>query len=286
MCVRDPDCFLEIPVLLPALPDTDIGIPGDGDNERAMCTPTAINSSGNIVGYGRQVDNKQVAFFWSPTSGFTVLGGRSFASDNGNTAYAINDHDQVTGNLRVHGPGIIYHAYLWSPNMNHPRDLGVVDGAQYSVGLGINNSGRIVGGSFTTSDFLWEPMEWTKHAGMRLLGVISGSIYAQATGINDAGQIIGIDQTGSADLAFYTAPGIGLKFLEGVGGNSTYANAINQQGVIVGASNDSTGQLHGVMWPTPSSTPVDLATIDPALSSAIPRGINNLGQIVGWFAVQ
>src|SRR4029450_7028150 len=88
MCVRNPDCFLEIPVLLPALPDTDIGIPGGGDNERATCIPTAINSAGNIVGCGRQVDNKQVAFFWSPTSGFTTLGDRSRGCDNGNTAYA------------------------------------------------------------------------------------------------------------------------------------------------------------------------------------------------------
>lgn len=243
MCVRNPDCFLEIPVLLPALPDADIGIPGGGDNERAMCVPTAINSAGNIVGYGRQVDNKQVAFFWSPTSGFTTLGDRSRGCDNGNTAYAINDHDQVTGNLRTDAAGIIYHAYLWSPNMNQPRDLGVVNGAQYSVGLGINNNERIVDGSFSSSDFLWKPMEWTKHAGMHLFGIITGSICAQATGINDAGQIIGLDQTGTADLAFYTAPGIGLKFLEGFGGNSTHANAINQQGVIIGRANDSTGQF-------------------------------------------
>ena len=29
--------------------------------------------------------------------------------------------------------------------MVHPRNLGVIDGAQYSVGLGINNVGYIVG---------------------------------------------------------------------------------------------------------------------------------------------
>ena len=266
----------------------DLGIPGGGDNERAKCIPTAINSAGNIVGYGRQVDDKQVAFFWSPTSGFTVLGHVSCNCDNANTAYAINDQDQVTGNLRVDSSGLQYHAYVWSPDMNRPRDLGVIDGAQYSVGLGINNSGRIVGGSLSSSDFLWKPMEWTKHAGMRLLGMISGSTYAQAKGINDAGQIIGEDFTSTASLAFYTAPGIGLKFLKGLANNSNeiYVNAINQQGVIVGASSDSTGQLRGVMWPTPSSMPVDLATIDPALTFAIPRGINNLGQIVGEFDAQ
>jgi probable HAF family extracellular repeat protein len=266
----------------------DLGIPGGGNNERATCFPTAINSAGNIVGYGRQVDGRQVAFFWSPTGGFTTLGRVSCSCDNGNTAYAINDHDQVTGNLRVDGPGIIYHAYLWSPDMNHPRDLGVIDGAQFSVGLGINNLGRIVGGSLSVSDFLWKPMGWTKQAGMRLLGVLPGSVYAQATGINDANEVIGVDFTSTSSLAFYTAPGMGLKFLKGFAGNSNeiYPTAINQKGVIVGIADDSMGQLHGVIWPTPSSTPVDLATIDPALSSANPRGINNVGQIVGEFFVQ
>ncbi len=72
---------------------------------------------------------------------------RSTNSDNGNSAYAINDLDQVTGNLIVNKHGLIYHAFLWSPGMGNPRDLGVVDGAQYSLGNGINNLAKIVGGS-------------------------------------------------------------------------------------------------------------------------------------------
>jgi uncharacterized membrane protein len=119
-------------------------------------------------------------------------------------------------------------------------------------------------------------MVWTKHAGMRLLGMVSPSLYAHATAINDAGQIIGIDQTGTADLAFYTAPHTGLKFLKGLGGNSTYARAINQQGIIVGSTNDATGLAHGVMWSTPSSVPQELPLI--------AEGIDNLGQVASWGA--
>jgi uncharacterized membrane protein len=118
-------------------------------------------------------------------------------------------------------------------------------------------------------------MTWTQRAGMRFLGMIDGSVYAQARAINDAGQIVGIDQTGTADLSFYTAPGTGLKFLKGLGGNSTYALAINQQGVIVGFSNDSTSTNYAVMWATFSSQP----TVLP-LSGAY--GLNNVGQVVGY----
>jgi probable HAF family extracellular repeat protein len=253
----------------------DLGIPGGGDSPNAVCFPTAINSAGHVVGYGRQVDGRQVAFFWTPTDGFTVLGDISTGADNGNTAYAINDQDQVTGNLIVHRPGFIYHAYLWSPEMARPRNLGVVDGAQYSVGLGINNVGYIVGGSLSMSDFIWEPMICSKPAGMRLLGIVPGSIYAQATAINDAGQIIGIDQTGTSDLAFYTDREAGLKLLQGLGGKTIYASAINQQGVIVGAASDSTGSQYGVMWTDPSEVPA-------VLPFDYAHGLNNVGQVVGW----
>jgi uncharacterized membrane protein len=110
---------------------------------------------------------------------------------------------------------------------------------------------------------------------MYLLGMLPGTIYSQALAINDAGQIVGLDQTGTSDLAFYTAPGIGLKFLKGLGGNAMSAHAINWSGVIVGYAEDSTGVPHGVRWLTPMSAPEVLP-----MTNAL--GINNSGQIVGF----
>ena len=85
----------------------DIGVPGGGDSDTAEVFCFAINNAGNVVGRARQVDGRQVAFFWSPTDGFTTLWHHSTNSDNGDSAYAINDLDQVTGNLNVnkHGAG-------------------------------------------------------------------------------------------------------------------------------------------------------------------------------------
>ena len=90
---------------------------------------------------------------------------------------------------------------------------------------------------------------------MNLLGTVAGTLYAQALAINDAGQIVGLDQTGTSDLSFYTAPGTGLKFLKGLGGNTTYANAMNQNGVIAGTAGDTTNTTHAVRWLTPTSVP-------------------------------
>jgi len=253
----------------------DIGVPGGGDSDTAEVLCFAINNAGNVVGRARQVDGRQVGFFWSPTDGFTVFSDISTNSDNGNSAYAINDLDQVTGNLVVNKRGIIYHAFFWSPGLAHARDLGVVEGAQYSLGNGINNLTKIVGGSLASGE-VWEPMSCTKRSGMSLLGTVAGTVYAQALAINDAGQIVGLDQTGTSDLAFYTAPGTGLKFLKGLGGNTTYANAINQNGVIAGSAQDTTEASHAVRWLTPTSTPEVFST-----EAGNALGINNLGQIVG-----
>lgn len=252
----------------------DIGVPG-GDSPTAQVVCYAINSNGNVVGSAREANGKQVGFFWSPTDGFTTLGNFSSGADNGNVAYAINDLDQVTGNVLV-GQGLLYHAFLWSPDLPHPRDLGVVAGAQYSVGLGINNLSRIAGGSLSTSDFIWEPMGWSKRLGMYLLGMVPDTIYAQALAINDAGQIVGLDYTSTSGLAFYTAPGAGLKFLNGLGGNTVSAQAINQSGVIAGYAEDSASVPHGVRWLTPTSAPEVIQGMTNA------KGINNLGQIVGF----
>ena len=254
----------------------DIGVPGGGDSDTAEVFCFAINNAGNVVGRARQVDGRQVAFFWSPTEGFTTLWHRSTNADNGNTAYAINDLDQVTGNLIVNKHGLVYHAFLWSPDMGNPRDLGVVDGAQYSLGLGINNLGKIVGASLAPGD-VWEPMSWTKKAGMNLIGIVPGTVYAQAEEINDAGQIVGLDQTGTSDLGFYTARGVGLKFLKGLGGNATVPHAINQNGVIVGYAEDTTNTTYAVRWLTPKSAPEVFST-----EAGNALGINNLGQIVGF----
>ena len=252
----------------------DIGIPGGGNGRFASCQPTAINNAGNVVGYGREADGFQVAFFWSPSGGFTTLGDLTCSCDNGNVAYAINDNDEVTGNLKVKNVGDIYHAFLWSPALNGPRDLGTVAGAQYSVGYGINNLRQIVGGSLSTSDFTWQPMVWSRPEGMRLLRNLADATYIQTAGINDAGGIIGYGYTSTETFSFYKGPGIGWTFLQGLGGNETYAQAINQQGVIVGWSSPTTGGEDAAIWSNPTSAPQDLGP-------GAARGLNNVGQVVG-----
>lgn len=257
----------------------DIGVPGGIDGQRVDCFPTAINSAGNVVGYGRQANGKQVAFYWTPSDGFTTLSKDSSAADNGNTAYAINDNNEVTGNLLTGERGLVYHAYLWSPGMKYPQDLGTVAGANYSVGYGINNLGHIAGGSLsTTTDNTWYPMIWTEQKGMRILGTITGATWLEADHINDSDEVIGFGFAPSRTFSFYKSPHGGFRILQGFGGDVVYANGINQLGVIAGATEISPSVIHAVIWPTPSSVPQDLGALHYGSSA---RALNNVGQVVG-----
>ena len=258
----------------------DIGVPGGGDSTTAWCRPTGINSAGNVVGYARQVNRKQVAFFWSPAGGFVTLGEFSSNADNGNTGYAINDKDQITGNILTKDPFLVYHAYLWSPDMIKPRNLGTVDDAQYSVGYAINNLGQVVGGSLADGNAIWQPMIWKKQQGMSLLGIVPDATYSQTTGFNDAGEIIGFYYTTSETISFYKGPHNPLTVLKSLSTHENYALAINQLGVITGWSAPSLGLTRAVIWSTPTGEPQDLGTLTGDGISA-GRGINNLGQVVG-----
>ena len=254
----------------------DIGLPGGEDGATTVdCYCTAINSAGHVVGYARQADGKQVAFFWTPETGFTTIGYHSNSGDNGNTAYAINDRDQVTGNLLVpHRP--TYHAYIWSPTQGKARDLGGINDSPYgSTAAGINNFSEIVGDFGNAGGY--GPMLWKRNTGVQLLGEIAGATYTQTTGVNDAREIVGSYGTDTGTFSFYTAPGFGLKVLKDLGSAETYALAINQSGIIAGEAADASGIKYPVIWTTPSALPQKIAS-----DGGGAFGINSLGQVVGF----
>jgi hypothetical protein len=110
-----------------------------------------------------------------------------------------------------------------------------------------------------------ETVRWKKE--IRDASARDGSRDAFRAGGGDQScpQIVDLDQTGTSDLGFYTAPGIGLKFLKGLGGKSAVPHAINQNGVIVGYADDTTNTTYGVMWATYMRTP----EVIPGTSNAL-----------------
>ena len=165
----------------------DLGTFPDG----STMIPTAINLSGEVVGYGSTPSAVHHAFLWSSGVGMQDLG--VLPNFSGSEAYGVNDSGQVVGRLTVSGNGA-ERAFLWTKNSGM-QDLGVFPGddAGSSEASGINNSGEIVGtengvvGSENYRAFIW-----TTAGGMQGLGSLpSGVIGTIGVGINSSGQVVG-----------------------------------------------------------------------------------------------
>jgi len=191
-------------------------------------------------------------------------------------------------------------------------DLGAGDG---SVAEAVNDKGQIVGsGGAGGGAFLWE------NGVVRRLGTLPGMTSARAEDINENGQVVGYATTESTYQAFiWTAAG-GMQPLAGsLGGCCTLARAINDHGVVVGEARLPGTGAHAVVWengvmrdiqsfPTGSTFPWDISnygavgqwnTSDAAFlwtsgagmsplaglaaKNDVAIGINDLGQVVGWY---
>src|SRR5208337_4216405 len=178
----------------------------------------AINSSGQIVGV---IDRRHPsgAFLWTKTTGIQDLGSISGTSD----ATAINNSGQVVGSFGTVGDE---QALIWSQATGF-QDLGTLGGC-CSQATGINDSGQVVGWSYTTSGET-HPFFWTLSAGMQDLGFIG-----EALGINNVGQVVGSYSNGGTASAFLWTQTTGLQDLGIDQGYASSASAINDNGQVVG----------------------------------------------------
>jgi len=248
----------------------DIGTPGGPES-----IAEAINSAGNVVGFGMDVDGKQVAFYWTPNDGFLNF------SQGG--AYGINDRNEVTGQHPIGGGS--NHAFIWSPAMPRPHDLGTTAGGSDSFGDGINNLQQITG---FANDSLnrFQTFAWNKSGGFHLLGFVPGSKDTGGYAINDRDEIVGAGYTVRGGVVGFITSATGRRtLLQTLGGDQSAGVAINQMGVIAGYASLPSEIYHATIWATPASAPEDLGTLGGSNASSGAGGINNLGQVVGWSVV-
>ena len=266
---------------------TDLGLV-DGPFSAAR----GINEDGQVVGYSYSAATGAdwAAFLWE--EGVMTDLGTLNGSQSG--AYAINDAGQVVGDF-VTASGV-RHAFLWEHGVM--TDLGV-EGGPFSAARGINEAGQVVGYTETASGdtlaFLWEEGVMTD------LGTLGG-YRSVANDINDAGQVVGNSRTADGgsramlwrkltpaeidaqreplplssdtmDLAGYTAIDLGT-----LGGEGSWALAINDAGQVVGNSQTASGDTLAFLWEDGVMT--DLGTLGGYRSVA--NDINDAGQVVGY----
>jgi probable HAF family extracellular repeat protein len=173
-----------------------------------------------------------------------------------NYAFDINNRGQVVG--------------------EYTMGLGL--GGSYWYGAAINESGQIVGQSFTFRN-LQRHAVLNSNGVVTDLGTLSGP-WSWANGINNLGQIVGESDTFDRSRAFLYENGV-MHDLGTLGGlyNST-AWCINDSGQIVGeadAGAPSYSTNHAFLYS--GGVMNDLGTLGGATSCAY--GINNNGDVVG-----
>ena len=109
--------------------------------------------------------------------------------------------------------------------------------------------------------------------GKRRLVSVATAVLAVAT-VASGGLLAGP----AARAATAASPTFTIKDLGTLGGQNSYANAINNSGQVVGSSETASGQTHAFVWS--NGTMTDLGTLGGTYSVA--TDINNSGQVVGY----
>ena len=236
----------------------DLGPDGSAGN--------ALNNRGEVVG--------QAASYYAQTHAFIYSHGKihelSVLQGGNSWAYGINDKGHVVGQTLVSSGNNRYeHAFL------DFSDLGAIIGATNSGAEDINDSGDVVG----TAD---SGAYWYSKGQLHYLDA-NNEYGSYASGINNRGDIVGgIEMSDGSRHAFiYTAADSQLTDIETLGGPSSDATDVNDNGVFVGTSDlDNVGNAAAFMWK--HGTMVPLQSLGGNGVSA--NAINNNGVIVGFSA--
>jgi len=220
-----------------------------------------INEKGEIAGGGDTGFGDFHAYLLSEGTSFDLgtLGG------NESEALAVNGRGQVAGHSRSGGAGATpKHAFVIA-EPGTMIDLGSLGGAT-SVAHDLNDRGEAVGLAETKTGAP-RAFVWTATDGMRDLGTLRAA--SMALGINDRTEVVG-----GSGHAFLWTPRGGMVDLGTLGGRTSCANAINEAGCIVGASQTGETDARGLpvthaFLRTPEGGMLDLGTLGGAHSAAV-----------------
>ena len=205
----------------------------------------------------------------APSYIVTDLG--TFGTVQSAQAFDVNDAGQVVG---IAGN----RAFLWQSGTK--TALGTLANGSAASASGINEAGQVVGyAALTTPPSGTHAALWSSGTITDLTPEVPVNQGAAATAVNEAGQVVGNISYGTAFLWQNNA----LTFLGDLGGGFSFANDINDAGVVVGSSYTSQMTPLGLMqhpfvWKDGVMT--DLGLLAGAEDGGA-AAINNLGQIVG-----
>jgi len=225
----------------------------------AGTAPHGINSAGQVVGTYTE-GSRTLGFLYSSGTFSTItVPGATLTSPSG-----IDNAGQIVGYYDLAGDGN-YRGFIDVGGATASFD---VPGASTTQALGINDAGQIVG-SFTDSS----GEHGFVYAGGAFATIdVPGATSTSSTGMNNAGEIVGTYIGADSRAHGFVYSGGAFTYPEPPGGEQALTLGINDAGQIVG--------LPGFLYSGGSFSPIDLPG---AARGAAPAGINNAGQIAGFY---
>ena len=231
----------------------------------------AISDAGHIVGtssFFMFFGSRAVIWHNGAVTDMGVVPGTDHCQGN-----SVNDNGVVAGSCMSDFGGSGY-AFRWSQSDGQDVIMEPLQNED-AQGNGIDAQGKIVGGhGESVGAFMWNNGAVTP--------LINGPFGASAMAINDQNQIVGWNSAPGFILsAFRWSNGSSIP-LGTLGGNSSRAQDINNNGWIVGSSNISPGVEHAFVWI--DGTMHDLHDLIPESSGwflGVAEAINDKNQIVG-----
>lgn len=241
----------------------------------------ALSNSGNVAGTVSNTAGSGQGFLYTHNQ-FIPLGSPPGFTDN--NANGVNNAGQVVGQL--YGPAG-NHAYLY--DAGSMIDLGSLEPSGAAVANDINDAGQVAGWSASASGTRYQAFVYSNGV-MHGLGFLPGGTYSYANAINNSGQVTGSSSLGGSDPgytsehAFLYDHGV-MKDLGTLGGAISKGFGINDAGQVAGVSYTILGNSQDFRaFLYANGAMRDLGTVVPGANSWA-RGINNRGQVVGWYDV-
>jgi len=251
-------------------------LPGGLDHSGAY----AINDDGRIAGESHGLNGRRPVF-WEGSITPIDLGLLPGTVEGG--ASGINADGWVAGSCSIAWNQA--RAFVWSPDFGLV-DLGLPPGFASVYATDINARGQVVGTAVRAvvgqAAYIWNP-----GTGFTIIGDFpGGEEYGIAWSINDAAVVVGVGQAN--DLcglrAFRWSPQDGFDELAAFEGGPCGARAlaVHESGGIAGSARTWDGS-HAAMWN--GGAIVDLGELPGGDVSAVGRGINGAGEVVGTSSV-
>jgi uncharacterized membrane protein len=238
-------------------------------------TPRGINDHGLVCG---QLSGSpyHYAFGWTTSNGVMPIG--SFPTYS--RAAAVNNSGQIAGTYSA--PGDHGRPFIWSQNAG-VQTLPMLSGRNYSVELwDINEHGHVVGGALTYPFKIRDAYRWKGGATAERLPKPIGYPDAIAFGLNDDGDAVGVVRHPLMGSAYLWLASGETRYLTVPGDTYNEAYAINNQGQIVGVTDNSVEGPRAVLWDVDGEPYLlqDVIDIDAKLLKA--DRINESGQILAY----